>query len=553
MIMNNDPCKKPWVCVDVALQRIKDNNRGRTGREFIILGAGMAGLAAAYELTKLGHKATIIEGSDRIGGRVWTRRFNNGSYHELGAMRVPRGHDYTDHYVKNVAGLNWVAFATSSDEGFYFIRGEKARTNKRDFDRVILPEFKNLLRSEEEILRESWDRRGGPGGLLRYYMKDVFCSLDNVDRCNLLAGNFTSRLQAFDGISWKDHLESLRRDGIASSDGIELVGKVLTIRTIWDRSLAAIIRDELHKGTSEEDQRECAIEGGFDRLPGALVRLLPRGTIRFNTEVTGIDLRKRVVKLKNAPDVDFRGKQLLCTIPFSVLRHLELVGFSKPKTDAIEGLGGNYISATKIMLSYKDRFWEEQDICAGGRSISEELVLQTYYPFPEGRVLPCSEPDTVAQSAPDSGLFSFYIGNPPAVLAARSAAVARMGACNSRTAAVLLASYTLSDLSRQFCAMPEQEAVNTTVEQLGRFHEGITTPAKADREVWCWDENKWSKGALAITPPNILTRFLADAKKPEGSVYFAGEHVSIAPGWIQGALESSLREVAEMVKVHQAA
>lgn len=38
----------------------------------IVVGAGMAGLAAAYELAQVGHKVTILEMQNRVGGRVKT-------------------------------------------------------------------------------------------------------------------------------------------------------------------------------------------------------------------------------------------------------------------------------------------------------------------------------------------------------------------------------------------------------------------------------------------------------------------------------------------------
>ena len=44
------------------------------GKRITILGAGIAGLVAAYELERLGHEVEILEGSPRIGGRVWTHR-----------------------------------------------------------------------------------------------------------------------------------------------------------------------------------------------------------------------------------------------------------------------------------------------------------------------------------------------------------------------------------------------------------------------------------------------------------------------------------------------
>src|SRR5690349_15438859 len=87
------------------LARIARVDNGKPRKKVVILGAGMAGLSAAYELTKLGHSVSVIEATNRPGGRVWTKRFKStGQYHELGAMRIPASHDYTRHYI-HVVGL----------------------------------------------------------------------------------------------------------------------------------------------------------------------------------------------------------------------------------------------------------------------------------------------------------------------------------------------------------------------------------------------------------------------------------------------------------------
>jgi monoamine oxidase len=78
------------------------------GRSVVILGAGIAGLVAAYELQRAGYRVTVLEARDRIGGRVWTVRggdrihhmgrpdqlatFSDGLYFNAGAARIPHTH-----------------------------------------------------------------------------------------------------------------------------------------------------------------------------------------------------------------------------------------------------------------------------------------------------------------------------------------------------------------------------------------------------------------------------------------------------------------------------
>ncbi|HJM69845.1 MAG TPA: FAD-dependent oxidoreductase, partial [Candidatus Marinimicrobia bacterium] len=73
-------------------------------KQVVIVGAGMAGLVAGYELTRAGHDVTILEARNRVGGRVFTLRtpFSDGHYADAGAARIPPDHDmtlgYADHF-----------------------------------------------------------------------------------------------------------------------------------------------------------------------------------------------------------------------------------------------------------------------------------------------------------------------------------------------------------------------------------------------------------------------------------------------------------------------
>ncbi|WP_020596736.1 flavin monoamine oxidase family protein [Spirosoma panaciterrae] len=56
--------------------------------DVIVVGAGYAGLTATRELLKAEKKVLLLEARDRIGGRVWTQRFDDGTYVDLGGAWV---------------------------------------------------------------------------------------------------------------------------------------------------------------------------------------------------------------------------------------------------------------------------------------------------------------------------------------------------------------------------------------------------------------------------------------------------------------------------------
>ncbi|HCD45768.1 MAG TPA: amine oxidase, partial [Lachnoclostridium sp.] len=96
-----------------------------------VIGGGLAGLSAAFELRKLGADITILEANEnRIGGRVYTYYFDpEGKYYnEFGAHRIPVTHETTWHYI-NLLGLNTRPLSVRQRNNFLYVHNTRLRTS----------------------------------------------------------------------------------------------------------------------------------------------------------------------------------------------------------------------------------------------------------------------------------------------------------------------------------------------------------------------------------------------------------------------------------------
>lgn len=111
-----------------AMPRNVAQRPGRAKR-VTILGAGLAGLAAGWELKNAGHDVTILEAQLHPGGRVHTVRegLSDDMYAEAGAGRIPNTHDVTLEWVHHF-GLELEPFFPKDLSQVELLKGKRVKT-----------------------------------------------------------------------------------------------------------------------------------------------------------------------------------------------------------------------------------------------------------------------------------------------------------------------------------------------------------------------------------------------------------------------------------------
>jgi monoamine oxidase len=340
----------------VAREGLKEKRQ--PPKRVLIIGGGMAGLVAAHELRRQGHRAVVLEAQNRVGGRVYTlRSFAPGLYAEAGAMRIPRAHNLTLEYC-SIFDLPLRPFVMGNPNGLVYVGGERVTAAEADANPDRLP-----------FTLEPTERGRTADDLWQSAIADLRAMVEQDAE-----SGWAQIVRQYDEFSL---YEFLRHRGFSDA-AIEFYAVMNFVESDLHNSFIEVLREEL--GNAYVDMQEIA--GGMDRLPNSFYAQL-QDAVRFGVEVRAIEQDGDSVTLhcRQGPDrFSLRGDYAICTVPFSVLRTIEH-RFSHEKERSIREL--NYHASTKVLLQVRRRMWEKEDGILGGATVTDLPIRRMNYPTPD--------------------------------------------------------------------------------------------------------------------------------------------------------------------------
>src|SRR5260221_3200310 len=294
-----------------------------SGTSVLVAGAGLAGLAAARDLSAMGAAVTVVDARDRVGGRVWTVRdgFAHGQHAEGGGDMI----DEAQGEIRALAGELGLTLTRMLRGGFGYVRLDAA-SRPRIVQGSTVRGWTRLADALEEFIHpyRLAEQRWDSPIVAAIARRSVASWLDDVKADADLRATATG----------------LRGFFLADPDELSLLALV-------DQFAATDAWGSLYR-----------VDGGNDRITAALAATLG-DRLHLNTEVVAVSHRGRAVRvgLKNArAQSQLTCDYILFALPATTLRRIPIEpSLPSQHHDAIARL--KYGRATRTLLQFSRRFW----------------------------------------------------------------------------------------------------------------------------------------------------------------------------------------------------
>ena len=473
----------------------------KKGTSVLVLGAGIAGLVAAYELREAGYRVRILEYNDRAGGRAWTIRggdtftelggapqhcgFATGQYFNPGPWRIPYHHRGVLSYASRF-GVALEPFVQVNYNAF--VHSSKAFDGKPQRYRHMQADFHGHV---AELLGKATSQGA------------LDATLSSEDRQRLLEG-----LRGWGAL---DKSFAYRAGPVGSEHrGYDVpAGGGLAPAAVPSTpvGLSELLKGQVWRAiaTGHEYEYQSAIfqpVGGMDMIAKAIAKQVA-SLIQFRAKVTRIAQDERGVSVtwtdtaKGGAVRTEKADWCVCTIPLSILGQME-VQVGDAMHAAIDAVP--YDAAIKIALQFKRRFWEEDEAIYGGISYTDLPIDRISYP---------------SHGYGTSGK------------------------------AVLLGAYAFGPNAYEFTALSHPERIQAALDFGSRIHPQYRAEFDQGFSVG-WHRVPYTMGCYGLWSDDARQEHYRDLCAIDGRIVLAGEHASNLPAWQEGAVLSALDAIERL-------
>lgn len=457
----------------------------------VVVGAGLAGVTAAYRLAQVGIPVSLYEARDRVGGRCWSlREFPGSQVAEHGGELIDTRHVHLRR-LANELGL------TLED---FFDRQGNAPLWPTYIDGTWYPmdawdaDFETLTSA---IIDEAY-AIGAVSG-------------ESIDERAFSWGTATPGAVALDQMNMRDWLD-LRLPSMTATPFGRLLERLVSGGTGLPSTQLSAVGWFDFLGEDGGDER-YHIRGGNDQVPNLCAAALPAGSLHLDAPLQSL---RRLSSGRY--ELCFGGirspvsaDRVILALPYTTLRDVDLTaaGFGTHRLQVIDQLGMG--TNAKMMLRYDDRPQAHTIPVAPGAFTGNCADYDDGFQSWES---------TSRQSGAGSILTLFYGGQGAPSWAGRPAHAAARGTIVTQRVAHL----------------------NTTVPGTGPHFTG---------HAWldAWSNDPWTKGSYSAFKVGQYTQNWGFNHRPHRGVHFAGEHTSMhSHAYLNGGVESGQRAAIEIMR-----